>query len=416
MIEMARRGDGTMVNIGIVGAGISGLHLALRLQQLGVDTTLYAEKGPEEWGTSRLLNLVVRFEQTCSRERTLNVNSWDFPDLRLFCTRITRHDEPGESLCGALSQPASAVDFRLYLPRLVEEYQRRGGRVILRPVDAQGVTSLSGAHDLMVVAVGGHSMANLFERDPGRSPYTAPQRQLCVGLFLGMAYPEPLGVDIHLIPGVGEIFHFPFHSLAGRITGINFEAVPGGPMEMLAHLSYEADPPGFERSVLDLLARYAPRTREQVDDRSFSLARPIDLLQGAITPVVRRSWAALGEDRYVIAMGDAWVLNDPILGQGGNLGSNCAFALAEAIVNAKRFDENFCHSVEERMWGIARPVTEWSNISLQPLPPHVRQLLTSASADQRVADALVDKWNDPVSGWATFGSPAGTATFLRCFG
>ncbi|GAA3624168.1 hypothetical protein GCM10022419_132260 [Nonomuraea rosea] len=32
-----------MAGIGVVGAGISGLTLALRLQQLGVDVTLYSE-------------------------------------------------------------------------------------------------------------------------------------------------------------------------------------------------------------------------------------------------------------------------------------------------------------------------------------------------------------------------------------
>ncbi|MFI7227822.1 NAD(P)-binding protein [Nonomuraea angiospora] len=35
-----------MAGIGIVGAGISGLTLALRLQQLGVEATLYSEQDP----------------------------------------------------------------------------------------------------------------------------------------------------------------------------------------------------------------------------------------------------------------------------------------------------------------------------------------------------------------------------------
>ncbi|MGQ0775342.1 MAG: styrene monooxygenase/indole monooxygenase family protein [Pseudonocardiales bacterium] len=403
-----------MVDIGIVGAGISGLHLALRLQQLGVDTTLYADQGPDQLRAGRPPNLVGRFEQTRARERMLGVSHWDFPGSGLSCMHFTVQADPGLSFGGWLSRPFSAVDFRIYLPQLLEDYEYRGGRVVLGPVDPRGVARLADKHDLMVVAAGGRSMAGLFERDPGRSPYTAPQRQLCGGIFLGMAYTEPLGLTFQLIPGVGEIFNFPFYSFGGRLTGMTFEAVPGGPLEILTQLPYGADSGEFERTVLDLLARFAPGIRERVDDRSFTLARPIDRMRGAITPVVRRGWAALDEGRYAVAVGDAWVLNDPIAGQGANLGSNCAFALAEAIVNATRFDEGFCRAVVEWMWGIARPVTEWSNAFLQPPPPHAMHLLAAAAADQRVADKLIDNWNDPTAAWAAFASPAGAATFLRC--
>ncbi|MGH3914374.1 MAG: styrene monooxygenase/indole monooxygenase family protein [Pseudonocardiaceae bacterium] len=405
-----------MVDIGIVGAGISGLHLALRLQQLGVGTTLYAEQGPDQLRVSRPPNLVGRFEQTRARERALGVSRWDLPGSGLFCIHFTVQADPGLSFCGLLSRPFSAVDFRIYLPHLLEDYECRGGRVVLGSVDSRGVACLAERHDLMVVTAGGRSMAGLFERDPERSPYTAPQRQVCGGMFLGMAYTEPLGLAYHVIPGVGEIFNFPFYSFGGRITGMTFESVPGGPLEVLTQLPYDAGSDEFERTVLDLLARYAPSSRERIDERLFTLTRPIDWMRGTITPVVRRGWAALGEDRYAVAIGDAWVLNDPVAGQGANLGSSCAFVLAEAIVNAARFDEGFCHAVVERMWDIARPVTEWSNAFLQPPPPHAMRLLAAAATDQRVADKLIDNWNDPTAAWAAFASPAGAAAFLRCLG
>ncbi|MGH3796870.1 MAG: styrene monooxygenase/indole monooxygenase family protein [Pseudonocardiaceae bacterium] len=378
-----------------------------------MDTTLYAEQGPDELRASRPANLVVRFEQTCARERTLRVNHWEFPDFGLFCVRFTLHADPGLSFCGMLSRLASCVDFRIYLPRLLQDYENRGGRVVLRTTDAPTVVRLSADHDLMVVATGGRAMADLFPRDPGRSPYTSPQRQMCAGVYLGMTHSDPMGLDFELIPGVGEIFRLPFYSFGGRISAMNIEAVPGGPLDFLAHLPYQQDPAGFTRTVLEALARYAPEIREHIDDRVFGLARPIDLIQGGITPVVRCGWTPVGDERYAIAVGDAWVRNDPVLGQGANLGSNCAFALAEAIVTATRFDEGFCRAVEQRMWGLARPVTEWSNAALQSPPPHMTELWTAAAADQCVADALIDNWNDPAAGWAAMGSPAGIASFLR---
>lgn len=65
------------------------------------------------------------------------------------------------------------------------------------------------------------------------------------------------------------------------------------------------------------------------------------------------------------------------------------------------------------MWGLARPVTEWSNAALQPTPPHVNQVLTAAADEQHVADAVIEGWNDPAAAWAALGSPAGAADFLH---
>lgn len=124
-----------MAGIGIVGTGISGLHLALRLQQLDVESTLYAERVPEP-RVSRLANIVVRFEQTCARERALRVNHREFTDFGLSYVHLSQHGDPSLSFCGALSRPASSVDFRVYLPQLLEDYEHRGGRVVPTTVDA----------------------------------------------------------------------------------------------------------------------------------------------------------------------------------------------------------------------------------------------------------------------------------------
>lgn len=46
-------------NVGIVGAGIAGLHLALYLQKHGVDATVITDRPPEEYRDMRLLNTVA---------------------------------------------------------------------------------------------------------------------------------------------------------------------------------------------------------------------------------------------------------------------------------------------------------------------------------------------------------------------
>lgn len=54
--------------IGIVGAGIAGLHLALYLQKHGVDATLITDRAPDDYRGIRLLNTVAHHHVTIARE------------------------------------------------------------------------------------------------------------------------------------------------------------------------------------------------------------------------------------------------------------------------------------------------------------------------------------------------------------
>lgn len=401
-----------MPDIAVVGAGISGLHLALRLQQAGLPTTLYAERSPEELAAGRPTNLVVRFDHTRVRERALEVAHWDSDEFATHGVNLAAATDPPLGFYGRLSAPASAVDFRIYLPRLMNDYADRGGTIEPLSPDVESIAALTGRHELVVVASGRRPVAELFPRDPARSPYHLPQRVLCAGLFTGIGASDPPWVHFQLCPGVGEIFCTRMVTFGGLVHGMSIEAIPGGPLEPLSGLSYEEDPAGFDRTVLELLAEHAPPVRERIDERSFGLARPIDLIQGAITPTVRHGWAPLPQARYAVALGDAWVLNDPVAGQGANLGSHNAFVLADAILAGPPYDEAFCRRVEQRMWEFARPVTEWSNAFLAPPPPHALELLGAATADQRIADAFIDMFNDPPAMWDLLGDPGNTAAWL----
>jgi hypothetical protein len=269
----------------------------------------------------------------------------------------------------------------------------------------------------VVVASGRRSVTELFERDPTRSPYAEPQRMITAGLYHGIA-PQPRhGLHFQLCPGVGEIFSIGMLTTEGVVAGMNIEAIPDGPLEYLATLPYDEDPAGFNRAVLKAVAEYAPGLRERIDEREFGLARPNDLLQGGITPTVRTAWAALGDGCcYAMAVGDAWVVNDPVTGQGANLGSASAFLLAEEILTGPPYDETFCRRAEKRMWAYAGPVTEWTNAFLRPPPPHALELLGAASADTRIADGFINNFDDPVTMWEVIGTPEGTAAWLKGFG
>jgi 2-polyprenyl-6-methoxyphenol hydroxylase-like FAD-dependent oxidoreductase len=405
-----------MPGIGIVGAGISGLQLALRLQQEGFQTTLYADRSAEQVAAGPPLNLVVRFGHTRARERQLGVSHWNEPEYSMHGVWLNALGELELTFHGRLTEPGSNVDFRLYLPRLMADYVERGGTIEPVGAELESVLRLATRHDLTVVATGRKSVvAELFPRDSVRSAHTTPQRKLTAGFYTGIEPRPDFALHYQLCPGVGEIFSGPFLSLGGLTHGLNIEAVPGGPLEYLSELSYVDDPAGFRRAVLAELAEHAPGLRERIDGREFDLTRPIDLLQGGITPTVRTGWAELPHGGFAMAVGDAWVLNDPVTGQGANLGSHSAFVLADAILDGGPYDEKFCRRTEDAMWEFAGPVTEWTNAFLAPPPDHAVELLMAANEDPRIADAFVDNFNDPVRMWQVLGTPDGTATWLKEF-
>lgn len=400
-----------MTSVGIVGSGISGLQLALRLQQSGVPATVYSAQDIDGLRGGRPRNFPARFARTQERERQLGAFAWDTADAQVRHWAVTVQT-PGPTLefLADLTPPSSVVDFRIYLPHLLTAFVERGGELV---VGEHRVEDLAPRHDLLVVANGNRSMRQLFPVDAARSPYTTPQRVLCSGLYFGIGEDVPHSLDVHFLPGVGEIFRIPFLTPAGRADVLAFEAVPGGPLEAVSHADADADPAAFYRDVLKLVAAYAPKLRERIDTERFSLIAPGELAQGGITPVVRRGWARLDDGTCALAVGDAWITNDPLTAQGANLGSHTAFQLAELITGAEGpFDEAFCRSASERLWEHARHVVEWSNAFLAEPRPHVAALFGEAAADKRVADAFVSNFSNPVEMWAALSSEEGTDAFL----
>jgi hypothetical protein len=190
------------------------------------------------------------------------------------------------------------------------------------------------------------------------------------------------------------------------------EAIPGQAFEVIAHLRYENDPKKFEAAMLDLLREHAPPIYDRVNLKEFGVTRPLDVLQGAITPTVRRGYAPLGNGRFAMALGDVHILNDPIAAQGANMASRCAWLMGEALLRDRRLDETFCRETEKQLWDVGRPATEWTNMMLQPPPPHVLELFVEAAENKPLADELIENFNVPENNWRIFSDPENAAAFL----
>jgi 2-polyprenyl-6-methoxyphenol hydroxylase-like FAD-dependent oxidoreductase len=400
-----------MTSIAIIGAGVSGLHLGLLLQQNDVPVTIYTDKTPEQFAAGRLPNTVGHHHHTLERERALGVHHWDAEEYGYGSHHhaITGLAEPVR-FRGDFDHPSLVIDYRLYLPRLMEDYQQRGGELVIGPIDAEAVERVSGDHDLVVVAAG-RGFGEMFAPLAGKSPYDRPQRRLSAGIYHGVTYTEPKGVGVHMSLGHGELLELPITSREGPATALLFENIPGGDLEVLADIRYEDDADRFHRMVLDKLEHHYPMCFERVDHDGFELMGPRDLLQGGLTPVVREDYVRLSNGKYALAMGDAHCVVDPVNGQGANSASYSAEVIGRAIVEDYAFDERFCQRVARERQAFVQGVSDWTNMILNP-EPHVVELLGAMARSKPLCDAYTRNFNHPDRQWEALATPERTAAFI----
>jgi 2-polyprenyl-6-methoxyphenol hydroxylase-like FAD-dependent oxidoreductase len=153
-------------------------------------------------------------------------------------------------------------------------------------------------------------------------------------------------------------------------------------------------------------------TFERIQPAEFRLTGPLDLLQGAVTPVVRADYVRLGSGRCALAVGDAHVVVDPIVGQGANLASYSAWRVGEAIVSDYCYDERFCQRVarerEERILGCS----DWVNFMLAPPAPHLLELVAAMVEEKAICDEFTRNFNRPERQWDILATPERTRAFI----
>ncbi|TQN28294.1 2-polyprenyl-6-methoxyphenol hydroxylase-like FAD-dependent oxidoreductase [Haloactinospora alba] len=402
-----------MPDIGIIGSGIAGLHLGLFLRQHDIPVTIYSDRTPEDIGASRLPNSVAHHRSTLERERALGVEHWDPQEYGYFANHHHVNGPTPLEFRGDLRGPARALDYRIYLPRLIADFQERGGTFDIRAVKPETIVSLSEQHDLIVVAAGKGEIAGMFPRRADRSPYETPQRRLCVGLYHGVSYPDPKGMSLSVSPGHGELLELPLHSFEGPVTALLFEGIPGGDLEQVSGMDQASDPTGFEKTVLEKLESHFPQVRERADAARFHLTRPEDLLQGGLTPVVREDYTRLPNGRFALALGDMHTVLDPLVGQGANSASYSAWVTGETILEELTLDERFCQKVARRRADRTLSAAAFSNFMLRrEAAPHLIELFSAMDGDPELAEEFVDHFNRPERIWDILSTPQRTRAYL----
>jgi hypothetical protein len=403
-----------MRQIAIVGAGQSGLQLAIGLQKAGYGTTVISAQTPQQIAGGRVTSSQCMFASSLAHERDVQANFWDDscpPVSGIQLTVATGEGQKAFEWAARLDAPARSVDQRVKMPRWIEEFMRLGGNFRIQQAGVQELERLAQEHALVIVAAGKGEVAALFTRDEVNSPFAKPMRALALAYVQGLRPREDYsGVCFNLIPGVGEYFVFPALTTSGPCEIMVFEGVPGGPMDCWA----DATSPHKHLEIsLAILKRFLPWEYDRATRVSLTDANGI--LAGRFAPTVRKPVASLPSGRPILGMGDVVCLNDPITGQGSNNASKCAASYLKSILShgGGSFDPAWMNKTFATFWEYARLVTAWTNGMLEPPPPHAVQLLAAAAAKPSIASWFANGFDDPTRFMPVLADPAATERFIK---
>ncbi|MFG2192866.1 styrene monooxygenase/indole monooxygenase family protein [Streptomyces sp. NPDC048639] len=390
-----------MRKILVVGAGQSGLQLALGLQSHGYEVTLMSNRTADEIRAGRVMSTQCMFHTALQHERDLQINFWESqaPNIEGLGVSVAGPPESGGRAIdwvGKLDGYAQSVDQRLKMAGWMETFAQRGGQVVIHGAAVSDLDFFARRYDLVLVSAGKGELVSMFGRDASRSPYDTPQRALAVAYVHGLGprpeHPDFDAVRCNLVPGVGELFIMPTLTNSGRADILFWEGIPGGPLDAFQGVK---DPNEHLALTLELMERFTPweyarATKVELTDAGGTLA-------GRYAPTVRNPIGKLPGGGLVLGVADVVVANDPITGQGSNSASKCAASYLASIVEQgdQPFDEEWMQSAFDRYWETAQHVTKWTNAMLAPPPEHVLNLIGAAGQLQPVADRFANGFNDP---------------------
>ncbi|MDT0455222.1 styrene monooxygenase/indole monooxygenase family protein [Streptomyces sp. DSM 41527] len=412
-----------MRKILVVGAGQSGLQLALGLQTQGYEVTLMSNRTADEIRAGRVMSTQCMFHTALQHERDLQINFWESQAPRIEGLGVSvaapgSHESPEGSQraidwVGKLDGYAQSVDQRVKMAGWMETFAQRGGQLVIHGAAVSDLDFFASRYDLTLVSAGKGELVSMFGRDASRSPYDTPQRALAVSYVHGMGprpeHPEFDAVRCNLVPGVGELFVMPTYTTSGRADILFWEGIPGGPLDAFRGVK---DPNEHLALTLELMEKFLPweyarATKVELTDANGTLA-------GRYAPTVRNPIGRLPSGGLVLGVADVVVANDPITGQGSNSASKCAASYLASIVEHgdRPFDGEWMQSTFERYWDTAQHVTKWTNAMLAPPPEHILNLIGAAGQLQPVADRFANGFNDPSDFENFFYEPEKTNAYL----
>ncbi len=182
-------------HIGIVGAGVAGLHLGLLLRKHGVDATIITDREPDAVAKMPLVNTVAHHHITLDREAALDIHHWDGTDVKYFCHHHYFNFPQPIVFQGDFASPSRAVDYRIYLPTLMKDFVARGGKIEIRQIGAGDIAGLAAQFDLLVVSTGKGVLGQMFSPCAGKIALRQAAAETVRGSLCRRARYEPARRD-----------------------------------------------------------------------------------------------------------------------------------------------------------------------------------------------------------------------------
>lgn len=392
-----------MRKVTIVGAGQAGLMVGVGLVRRGYDVTIISNRTPEEIRTGRVTSSQAMQSTSIFYEEELGLrfwkdihSSWDGgemniinPGTRAIDLTFSKRFGPANGLSGVIVE---SIDQRVKMPTWMYRFEELGGKIVYEEANLAALERYESESDLVLVASGKGEIGKIFERDDEKSFFDKPTRGLGIAYVRGMKPRRTRdngelqrGLHWNGLAGVGEYFSGPALTTSGECHIMVFEAVPGGPTDIL---DTRDGPDAYLKNCLSILEQYFPHEAERC--QNVELTDELGILSGRFPPTTRKPVGTLPNGRHVLGIADSVCLNDPITGQGSCNAAKSARLVTEEILNRGHddFDGDWMQSTFDKFWSVAKPIVDMTNAFLVEPTVAMKQLLSAANESQAVADVI----------------------------
>jgi flavin-dependent dehydrogenase len=391
-----------MTKVSVIGAGPAGLIFAYALLRKGYEVTVYSDRTPDQWlNHSTPTGTAYLYASTVAIEQELGMDYWYddshkgdgiFLDFKPVTRGDARLEMRGLFPGGMTAEGGgAAIDQRMRVHRWLEDLESKGGRLIIESVTPKRLDEIALASDLTVLAAGKAELANVIGRDPVRSVYDRPQRNLSMVIVENVKgwgdRVDFTPVKFNFFGDSGEYFWVPYtHKTAGPTWCALFEAKPGGPIDKFGDCANAQDACDAAKSVIADIGGFE---WDSVKDMTPVEDDPYCWLKGKFPPTVRNAFGRLPSGGLVMPIGDTAITFDPIGGQGGNNASRSAKFVADAVIahGDRPFDEAWMTFVNEAYWDHhGKAAYTFNNILLEPLTEAAGTILMESVQNRAFAD------------------------------
>jgi 2-polyprenyl-6-methoxyphenol hydroxylase-like FAD-dependent oxidoreductase len=398
-----------MQKISIIGSGTSGMLCAIALQQRGYDVTVYSDRSADDWlNKSAPTGTAFIYDSNIQIERNLGIDHWQDDAHHgegVLLDFQPTHGAERLVMAGRFeSSRGAAIDIRMRVHRWMNDFATDGGNIVLGAVSPEQMDSIGEESDLTLLAAGKGEISQLVPRDPERSVYDKPQRNLMMVIVEGIDKIAGDRIDFNPVKfnfwaDAGEYFWVPYTHKSGKHAWcVLFEPKAGQYLDQFGEVTSADEAVEQAKAVI---RQYAPYEYEFIENMQPIAGDDHCWLKGRFPPTVREACGKTASGGLVVPIGDTAITFDPIGGQGGNCAQRNTWHWVQAIVarGENTYDEAWARQTWEDFWAKhGRAAYEFNNLLLEPLTETGRTILGYAARDRVFADtAFIGNFHAPTN-------------------